>query len=330
MIKEGNDTMSKKILIVDDIKNNIQLLGSILGKEGYAVSYATSGAKALAMNDKETFDLILLDVMMPEMDGFSVCRELKRRECSKDIPVLFLTAKSENDDIVAGLQQGAVDYLTKPFNSAELIARVKTHLALREAQQIIVLRNTQLQEKNEHLTKAIAEQIKLGKEIQILASTDSLTGINNRRSFFEKATNEGFRSKRYQTALSILMLDIDHFKKINDTYGHHIGDVSLKTFTTVCQDMLRNNDIFGRLGGEEFSIILVETGREEALLVAERLRLKVADTTICHGKFRFTFQVSIGLTQLLKEDATIEEAILRADKALYESKNQGRNRVTSL
>jgi diguanylate cyclase (GGDEF)-like protein len=200
----------------------------------------------------------------------------------------------------------------------------------KELDMRVEVQTFELQQKNERLTKEVAERIKLEKEIRKLASTDSLTGINNRRSFMENATKEFFRSKRYQSTLSLLMLDIDHFKNINDLYGHHIGDVGLKTFTTVCQDILRNNDIFGRLGGEEFSILLVETSLEDAEQVAERLRSKVADSIICHGTVRFTLQVSIGLTQLTKEDATIEEVIMRADKALYESKNQGRNRVTSL
>jgi phosphoserine phosphatase RsbU/P len=160
--------MGNKILIIDDVKKNIQLLGSILGNENYAVSYATNGAKALAMTDTDTFDLILLDVMMPEMDGFEVCRRLKKKENTRDIPILFLTAKSEQSDIVDGLQQGAVDYLTKPFNPAELIARVKTHIDLREAHQIIMQRNTQLEEKTEELQKLIEENRKAISEIKIL------------------------------------------------------------------------------------------------------------------------------------------------------------------
>lgn len=160
--------MANKILVVDDIKHNIQLLGSILGKKGYAVSYATSGAKALAMTDEESFDLILLDVMMPEMDGFTVCRELKLKDHTKDIPILFLTAKSESDDIVDGLRLGAVDYLTKPFNAAELLARVKTQLALREARQLIVERNNQLEEKNRELEKLLEANRKAMSEIKLL------------------------------------------------------------------------------------------------------------------------------------------------------------------
>jgi phosphoserine phosphatase RsbU/P len=157
-----------KILVVDDVKKNIQLLGSILVKDGYAVSYATNGAKALAMIAEENFDIILLDVMMPEMDGFAVCRHLKQDPKNKDIPVLFLTAKSEKDDIVLGFQQGAVDYLTKPFNVAELLARVKTHLALRQAQIVITERNAELEQKNRQLEQLLEENRKSMSEIRIL------------------------------------------------------------------------------------------------------------------------------------------------------------------
>lgn len=160
--------MNNKILVVDDIKKNIQVLGNVLGKEGYAVSYATEGSKAIEMTLNETFSLILLDVMMPEMDGFEVCRQLKDNEQTRDIPILFLTARSEQEDILHGFQQGAVDYLTKPFNTAELLARVKTHMALSKAQTIISQRNTELEKKNRELEKLLEENRKVLSEIKIL------------------------------------------------------------------------------------------------------------------------------------------------------------------
>jgi|GEM_PF-698689 len=167
-MKRENKVVQPKILVVDDVKMNIQLLGSILVKEGYALSYATNGLKALEMTGKECFDIILLDVMMPEIDGFTVCRHLKQDPVTRDIPVLFLTAKSEKDDIVRGFQEGAVDYLTKPFNAAEMLARVKTHLALRKAQLEIVERNTELEEKNRQLEQLLEDNRKSLLEIRIL------------------------------------------------------------------------------------------------------------------------------------------------------------------
>lgn len=160
--------VKNKILVVDDIKKNIQVLGSVLGKEGYAVSYATDGAKALEMTMIEAFDLILLDVMMPGMDGFEVCQKLKKEPKTQEIPILFLTAKSEQDDIIRGLQHGAVDYLTKPFNTAELIARVKTQMSLRKAHRIILERNTELEKKNKELERLLNENQQAKSEIKTL------------------------------------------------------------------------------------------------------------------------------------------------------------------
>ena len=160
--------MENKILVVDDIKKNIQLLGSVLGKAGYAVSYATAGAKALEMVAIEPFDLILLDVMMPGMDGFEVCRRLKNDTASADIPVLFLTAKTEQSDIVRGLEEGAVDYLTKPFNTAELLARVKTHMALRQARADLLASKVELEEKNQALERLLEENERALSEIKTL------------------------------------------------------------------------------------------------------------------------------------------------------------------
>lgn len=160
--------MAKKILVVDDVKKNIQLLGSVLGNEGYDVSYATSGERALEMVENNQFDLILLDVMMPEMDGLEVCRRIQKNPETQEIPLIFLTAKSEEGDVVDGLQQGAVDYLIKPFNSAELVARVSTHLSLREARETILQRNEKLEEMNQELERLLEENRKAISEIKVL------------------------------------------------------------------------------------------------------------------------------------------------------------------
>jgi phosphoserine phosphatase RsbU/P len=160
--------MGNKILVVDDILKNIQVLGSVLGQEGYAVSYATNGAKALEMATSELFDLILLDVMMPEMNGYEVCRRLKQIPATVDIPILFLTAKSEQSDIVRGLQEGAVDYLTKPFNTAELLARVKTHMALQKSKADLLQSKAELEEKNQDLERLLIENQKALSEIKTL------------------------------------------------------------------------------------------------------------------------------------------------------------------
>jgi len=175
----------------------------------------------------------------------------------------------------------------------------------------------------------ITKRKQMEDAIRKLASTDVLTGISNRRSFLEHAENELIRCQRYQHKLSALMIDIDHFKKINDTYGHHIGDITLQVFTQTCLNTFRENDIFGRIGGEEFAVILVETDEKKAAQVAERLRKILSKTTVTKGKFSFNFQVSIGVAAIQDCEELIEDILKKADKALYMAKNLGRNRVVA-
>lgn len=200
----------------------------------------------------------------------------------------------------------------------------------RELDRRVAEQTRKLEKKNQDLSREITERIKLEKEIRKLAATDPLTGVNNRRSFIEKASDEFLRCRRYNHSLSVLMMDIDHFKNINDTYGHHIGDVCLQQFTTVCLKTLRKQDFCGRLGGEEFAVILVETDRDKAIQVAERLRTLVMDTVVREGSIKFQFHVSIGVTQISEQDHNVEDTIQRADKGLYMAKDQGRNRVVEI
>lgn len=224
--------------------------------------------------------------------------------------------------------------LSAAFLSWRLVVQHRRQRNLRklndELDKRVAEQTRKLEKKNHALSKEITERIKLEKEIRKLAATDPLTGVNNRRSFMEKANDEFLRSRRYGHKLSVLMMDIDHFKDINDTYGHHMGDVSLQTFTTVCMKTLRKQDFCGRLGGEEFAVILIETDEESALLVAERLRLLVAQTVVTQGAIQLQFHVSIGVTQISEKDRHIEDTIHRADKGLYMAKDEGRNRVVSI
>jgi diguanylate cyclase (GGDEF)-like protein len=187
----------------------------------------------------------------------------------------------------------------------------------------------EIQKANEEIKNEVEERKELEKKILKLATTDYLTGISNRRSFMEQANSEWTRSMRYQYPLSVLMIDMDHFKTINDNYGHHFGDLSLKTFVTVALKNIRGNDIFGRLGGEEFAIILVDADEKKALIVAERLRKEVSLTTVAENNISFNFHVSIGVSLANDNDSKIENIIERADKALYKAKHLGRNRVIS-
>jgi len=251
----GNDVLEicvvqPLVLIVDDTIKNLQLLGSILKAENYKIAVATNGLAAISVTNDINPDLILLDVMMPELDGFETCKKLKTLPKTKDIPVIFLTAKVENEDIINGFKIGAVDYITKPFNTYELKARVKTHLELKKSKDL-------LQQKNEILEK--------------LSITDGLTGLFNHRYITDTLSRLIEENKRYKQPLSIAMFDIDNFKKINDEQGHLFGDDVLVKIASLIDNSLRKTDIAGRYGGEEFMILFAHTELKGAVESSKRI-----------------------------------------------------------
>lgn len=292
------------ILIVDDVPQNLKVVGSMLDEVGYSATFATSGKQALERIYNTKPDLILLDLMMPDMDGLQVCKTLKADPDYQEIPIIFLTASHEQDHLVNAFELGACDYITKPFKKQELLARVKTHLTLKHT--------------TDELKKTLVE-------LDRLARLDPLTGVLNRRSFFEGAEREFNRACRYGTIFSVLLLDIDHFKRINDTYGHLTGDRALMTLTSAISNTLRNVDFLGRYGGEEFVILLPETEAPEALNVAERIRSLVAEISIPTQKDPLRMTISVGVAVYESNDATVDNILDRADRALYQAKAKGRN-----
>jgi len=303
------------ILVVDDTITNLDILVEIL--DNYDVIEVTNGRDALEIVKEENIDLILLDIVMPDMDGFEVCQKLKADKKTKNIPVIFITAKTDEEAIEKAYDTGGMDYITKPFKPKELLARV----------------NTQLQ-----IQKLISDLEDSKEELKFLASTDPLTKLYNRRYFAKTSTHVLNLSKRNKTDLSMIMLDIDKFKNVNDTYGHKVGDDVLITLASILQELTRNSDIICRFGGEEFLILLPETNINGALKIAHKIREVVETTviTISDNKIptdykKLEFTVSLGGTQInIDLDNNIEASIHRADKALYQAKNSGRNRVCSL
>ncbi len=310
------------ILIVDDIRKNLQLLIEILDTSGYGTTFAVSGKQALERVEVTEPDLILLDLMMPEMNGIEVCKRLKNNPKTKQIPIIFLTAATETNYLVSAFEAGAVDYVTKPFKTPELLVRVKTHLDLKKTKD---------------------DLIQAYEEMQRIATTDELTGIPNRRSIFSIGKQEFERSQRYNSPFSILMIDIDKFKSINDTHGHDIGDEALKMMVKVILNCLRKVDYIGRLeteeealakkghlgrlGGEEFVVILPHTDLKGAYKAAQRVcdampteTLQVKDETV-------SITVSIGVATYDPKDNKIDDILKRADLALFGAKKNGRNRV---
>ncbi|HET7831480.1 MAG TPA: diguanylate cyclase [Gallionella sp.] len=443
--------MNGNILIVDDDSGALTLLRNILTAAGYTVRPFNNGELALRSAAAEAPELVLLDIRMPVMDGFEVCRKLKENPALTEIPVIFISSATDIEDKVKGFQAGGIDYITKPFQTEEVIARVNTHVSLSRSRQQMQRAEEALRKSEESLkmAQAIAHvghwewdmhsgqsawsdetyrilgldpqaqqpshdafiqaihpddrttvsshinrvleggefdveyRITLpngsvrnvhsrgrvvclggGREARILgtiqvspepgqvemlgviqdvterkelelkleqqASTDPLTGCANRRRFMEMADQEFTRTRRYGGAMSFLMFDLDHFKETNDKYGHLVGDAVLRKLTEVCRGILREVDVIGRIGGDEFGIVLPETGGKQAVEVAERLcqAAAIADVPVENDR-PLHFTISIGVASLLPDDSNFAQLIGRGDAALYEAKNSGRNKVSA-
>ncbi len=292
-----------RILIVDDEKMNLKVLADLL-KHEHSVILARSGAQALkhAFGDNPP-DLILLDVMMPEMGGYEVIKYLKDHDRANAIPVIFVTALDSMEDEELGLKLGAVDYITKPFSPPIVEMRVRNHLR-------------------------IVHQYRL---LDHLAYLDGLTEIPNRRRFEEVFQNECLRAVRSRKPLSVGMADVDFFKQYNDHYGHAMGDRALQTIAKILHSSVkRPADLVARYGGEEFVMVFPETDSNSALLVAERIRSSVEEINMSHQYSAISdrITISIGIATARLNNESLPESILEtADKNLYIAKQSGRNRV---
>jgi diguanylate cyclase (GGDEF)-like protein len=303
------------VLIVDDNPTNLLVLSQTLKEVGLKVRVSMDGESALEQVQEEQPELILLDIQMPGIDGFETCERLKSNPSTSDIPVIFITANHGTESIVKGLSLGAVDYVIKPFQKEEVLARVQVHLKLR-----LLARKVQEQ--------AIALQI-ANQQLERLANLDGLTQVANRRRFDEQLKLEWGRSVRESTPLSLILCDIDYFKRYNDFYGHQAGDACLKQVAKAIEQSLgRPSDFVARYGGEEFVVILPNTGFEGASHVAELIQRNVEQLNISHAESKVTDRITLSLgigSTTLTNDASAVSLIATADKALYEAKRRGRN-----
>lgn len=287
------------ILIVDDVPANLQILNVHLSDENYHVIESQSGKQALEILTAapDTIDLILLDVMMPVMSGLDVLAAIKSNPETENIPIILVTANADDENVAEGLDMGAFDYIIKPYSLVVLLARVRAALREKERQDLL----------------------------EKWATTDPLTGLMNRRHFFELADRELEQTRRSDRPLSFIMLDIDHFKQVNDEYGHLVGDCAIIALADLLKLQLRKVDFCGRYGGEEFVLCLPDTPLAGALEVAERIRLAVLGIEVDTQKgSTLTISISLGIAEN-NHDASVEDILKRADKALYEAKDAGRN-----
>lgn len=416
------------ILIVDDAIENVRLLKNLLQDFGQVV-FARNGLSALEQAALHHPDIVLLDVMMPELDGYETCRRLKADPATSETPVIFITGADADSEEEKGLSLGAIDYITKPFVPAIVRSRVKNHLALVKANAALREANaalrkfkaavdcssaaiaiTDAQAKIDYVNSAfaaargISEPDLLGQvpallqpglspekgldlhaslmagrawrgevcskaadeseiwedvscspvydeeghvshivaihaditqrkimeeELRKQAVTDALTGVSNRRRLMEVGEKEVLRRKRSNEALAALMLDIDHFKRVNDTWGHPAGDAVIRALATRCTEIVRGSDTVGRLGGEEFAIILPMTDLARAMDLAERIRVRISAEPVVWEGQSIPFTVSIGVADAQDSTGDFATLIGRADAALYAAKQGGRNRVVA-
>ncbi len=294
------------VLIVDDEPLNIQVLSQALSP-WYRIKAATSGVTALEIaSSDDPPDLILLDIKMPEMDGYEVCQQLKKKRSTTHIPVIFITGKNSAEDETRGLELGAMDYITKPFSVPIVMARVRNQVMLK-------VKTDMLEE---------------------LISTDSLTEVANRRRFDLVLSEEWRRGIRSNEPMSLLMIDLDHFKQINDNYGHPAGDSCLKQIAqTLNQSMRRSADTLARFGGEEFAAIVPNCDFESAMNLAEKMRSDVENLviTLPNTQKELTITTSIGVASgRARRDSSQNKLLDAADEQLYRAKSEGRNLVSGV
>jgi two-component system cell cycle response regulator len=298
-----------RVLIVDDDPTNRHLLSAMLLSTPHTFDEAPDGKTAWEKVQKEHFNLIITDWLMPDMDGVELIDNIRKAGFPHYIYIIMLTAKSTKVDVVTGLESGADDYLVKPFDLDELRARVNI------ANRII------------DLEKRLNESLEWANK---LATHDSLTDLYNRRALYELAENELARARRENKPVSLVMMDIDHFKNVNDEYGHNIGDQALRRVAHIILEKIRSYDTAGRWGGEEFLLILPGTGLDEAAQIADRVRegIETAKIPLQGGK-HVDLQASFGVSTSLPDDLlTFDLLVHQADEALYKAKGKGRNRVS--
>ena len=332
-----------KILVVDDNQEMVETLERLFSFYQFEVISARNGHQAIDQAEAEHPDVIILDAMMPGMDGFEACRILKSKEKTQDIPIVFLTAKYlDIENKITGLQLGADDYLIKPFNSKELITRVKTILKKNEMMKTLRENNESLRDTHEEISKELKKLQEANQNLSEHAVIDSLTGLYNKNYFRNRLKEEFHRSMRYETPVSLILIDIDSFARINESLGYQVGDFILMKISNVILTNTRISDIVARLDGEDFAVILPQTDEQGSYFEAERIRVALNRTSHIDDSLinlqnlkrrrkneHKNLTVSIGVaTYYPKSDIKSEKDLINhAREALGVAKRSGKNKT---
>jgi diguanylate cyclase (GGDEF)-like protein len=299
------DSRLRRILVVDDDADNLRMITSLLQHEGYqAVPYGSGSEFLATLGQRAEPDLVLLDINMPGVDGLEILRRIRQRE--PYVSVIFVSARSEKEDIIRGLDTGADDYLVKPFDPRELLARVRAQLRIKDLHDRLTAANRKLEE---------------------LVDVDDLTGLFNMRSVYQKIENEIHRAGRFERAVGVVMMDLDEFKKVNDTHDHLFGSFVLSQVGRIIRHNIRQVDFAARYGGDEFLITLSETTVDGAFGFCERLRKTIAATLFQNKTDSMHLTASLGLAVVEPARSHIDSRTLvrAADSALYDAKRGGKN-----
>jgi len=300
MNNDQKDNSPLTVLVIEDHPDQRDLLAIVLQREGYRVITAANGLEALEKLETENVQIALSDIMMPKMDGFELIKRVRGNPALKNIYLILITARIQEGDRVRGLDLGADDYITKPFSFSELLARIRVGSRVVQYQQ----------------------------HLEYQTQIDSLTGLFNRRAFDKKINEEFERTKRYHSPLSVMLLDIDNFKTINDTYGHHGGDAALVKIAESFREKTRQSDFPSRYGGEEFVLVLPETDQDSALQVAGKIHEAIRACSFGTTARPFALTVSIGVSSTsARLYSDCRELVNDADRALYLAKNSGKDRI---
>lgn len=311
------------ILIVDDHPDNLRLLAKMLESQGYPVRKSLNGRMALQAVHRHPPDLILLDITMPEMNGYEVCQQLKASEATANIPIIFISALDCIDDKVRAFEMGGQDYITKPFQELEVLMRVKNQLLIQQQQQ-------QLIQQNHRLEQEIEERLRAEAAVRQLSLTDELTGLYNRRGFFLLAEQQLKIAQRTQTPCCLLFADLDGLKQINDTFGHELGDRLIADAALLLKQTFRDADIVARLGGDEFAVLIAACSDN-----LDKFPIRLQANIDCFNQrcascggcsYQLSMSVGIQLWNAI-DDISLEDLLAKADKLMYENKRSKRNKM---